>query len=165
MRENPLDKTALLEQVIAQVQEALRRLASGYAVARQATLDSPHVMKSKRDVTGIEASYLANALAGNIQEREFWLRTLRRVRLPEKPQRVALGCVVAIGPRDVPAPRLYFLLPVCGGMELALEGGTRTIRIITPESPVAKALIGKEPGEAVELPTSREGPEYIYLLA
>ena len=89
-----IDKEKLLQEVIAQVKETLRRLRSGYAVAKQATLDSPHVMKSKREVTGIEASYLANALAGNMQEREFSLRTLRRMRLPETPQRVALGCVV-----------------------------------------------------------------------
>jgi transcription elongation GreA/GreB family factor len=160
-----VDKTKLLRQVIAQVEETLRRLGSGYAVAKQATLDSPHVMKSKREVTGIEASYLANALAGNIQEREFWLRTLRELRMPESPERVALGCVVGVGPADGSVDSLYFILPVCGGMEIPLDDGQGRVRVITPSAPIAKGLLGKSLGQDVGLRRNREEPEYISLLA
>ena len=159
-----VDKVTLLQAVILQVEETLRRLGSGYTVARQATLDSPHVMKSKREVTGIEASYLANALAGNIQEREFCLRTLRGMRLPDAPERAALGCVVGIGPPDGPAERLYFILPVCGGMEIPVQDDARTIRVVTPETPVAKALLGKSLGDEVRLRKDQERPDSVRLL-
>ena len=159
-----VDKARLLHEVIVQLEETLRRLGSGYAVAKQATLDSPHVMKSKREVSGIEASYLANALAGNIQEREFWLRTLRQVHLPEAPQRAALGCVVGIGRRGEPVERFYFLLPVCGGMEILLEDGRRSVRVVTPQTPAAKALIGKCVGDEVELQKGQDAPQFILLI-
>ena len=159
-----IDKATLLQEVIAQVEETLRRLDSGYAVARQATLDSPHVMKSKREVTGIEASYLANALAGNIQDREFWLRTLRGLRLPDAPVRAALGCVVGVGPPDGPAERLYFILPVCGGMEIPVQDDARTVRVITPETPVAKVLLGKSLGDEVSLRKEQDRPDSVRLL-
>ena len=159
-----VDKVRLLHEVIVQLAEMLRRLGSGYAVAKQATLDSPHVMKSKREVTGIEASYLANALAGNIQEREFWLRTLRQVHLPEAPQRAALGCVVGVGRREGPGERFYFLLPVCGGMEILLEDGSRSVRVVTPQTPAAKALIGKCVGDEVELQKGQDAPQFILLI-
>ena len=149
MNDIQVDKVRLLQEAVAQVEETLRRLGSGYATAKQATLDSPHVMKSKREVAGIEASYLANALADNIQEREFWLRTLRGFRMPEAPQRAALGCVVGVGPADGPVDRFYFLLPVCGGMVIPLGDGGLTVRVVTPETPVAKALIGKSLGDEV----------------
>lgn len=150
-----IDKAKLLRVAIAQVEETLRRLGSGYAVAKQATLDSPHVMKSKREVTGIEASYLANALAENIQEREFWLRTLRGLRMPGAPQRAALGCVVGVGQPDGSVERLYFILPVCGGMELPVDDEELTVRVVTPETPVARALIGKSVGDQVGLQKGR----------
>jgi hypothetical protein len=159
-----VDKAKLLQEVIAQVEEALRRLGSGYAVARQATLDSPHVMKSKREVTGIEASYLANALAGNMQEREFWLRTLKGLRMPERPQRAALGCLVGIGPPDGPVQRIYFILPVCGGMEIPLGDGIRTVRVVTPEAPIAKALLGKSVGEEMEFHKEQERSECVRMI-
>jgi hypothetical protein len=41
MHDSRVEKAKLLQEVIAQVEETLRRLGSGYAVARQATLDSP----------------------------------------------------------------------------------------------------------------------------
>jgi hypothetical protein len=159
-----IDKARLLDQTISQVEESLRRLGSGYAVAKQATLDSPHVMKSKREVSGIEASYLANALAGNIQEREFWLRTLRGFRMPEAPRRVALGCVVGIGRPQGPAERFYFILPVCGGMEIPFGNGEHTVRVVTPETPVAKAMIGKCVGDEVELRKGHDPAESVLLI-
>ena len=146
-----VDKARLLQGAITQVEETLRRLSSEHAVAKQATLESPHVMKSKREVTGIEASYLANALAGNIQERQVWLRMLRQLQLPEAPQRASLGCVVGIGRAQGLVEHLYFILPACGGMEIPLGGRIRTVRVVTPETPVAKALIGKSVGDEVEL--------------
>jgi transcription elongation GreA/GreB family factor len=152
MNELTINKAELLQGIIGQVEETLRRMGSGYAAAKQATLDSPHVMKSKREVTGIEASYLANGLAQNIQEREHELRTLRDVRLPESPLRIGVGCVVGVGPQEGRVEHLYFLLPVCGGMEIPLEDGGRTVRILTPGAPVAKALLGKRSGEDVTLP-------------
>jgi hypothetical protein len=163
-REISIDKARLLRQAIAQVEQSLQQLGTGYAVAKQAVLDSPHVMKSKREVTGIESSYLANALAGSIQEREFWLRTLRGLRMPEAPQRAALGCVVGIGLSEGPVDNLYLILPVCGGLEILLEDGIRTVRVLTPEAPVAKAIIGKSLGDEVVLERGRQQSQCIRLL-
>jgi hypothetical protein len=165
MNETGIDKARLLREVISKVEETLRRLGSGYAVAKQATLDSPHVMKSKREVTGIESSYLANALAGNIQDREAWLRTLRELRMPEVPERVALGCVVGLGPVDGSVDALYFILPVCGGMEIpARDDRQRIVRVITPGSAVARSLMGKSLGAALDLRGAGTGPRCIRLL-
>jgi transcription elongation GreA/GreB family factor len=159
-----IDKQELLRKVIAQVEETLRRLGSGYAVAKQATLDSPHVMKSKREVTGIEASYLANALAENIQEREFWLRTLKQVRLPEAPERAALGCVVGIGRPEGPVERRYFILPVGGGLEILSEDGMKSVRVVTPETPVAQALIGRSVGDEVKLQQGQDALQTVLMI-
>ncbi len=147
-----MEKAGLLRAVIAQVEAKLQELRAGYHAARDATLTTPHVMKGKREVPGMEASYLANALALNIQEREYELRALRSVRLPEHAERVALGCLVGVGPADGPADRLYFLLPVCGGMEVSLDGCV--IRVVTPGTPIAKVLLGKSVGDEVRLPNA-----------
>ncbi len=69
MSSSLLDKQALLDQVVRSLEENLRQLGSGYSAARQAVLDTPHVMKSKREVSGIEA------LARIIRERGS--RTMR----------------------------------------------------------------------------------------
>jgi transcription elongation GreA/GreB family factor len=146
------DKTALLGQVIIRVESQLAELRAVYGAARDAVLSTPHVMKSKREVFGQESAYLANALALNIQEREHELRTLRAVRLPERPQRAALGCLVGVGPSDGGIEALYFILPMCGGMEVPAQDDGLPVRIVTPQTPVAKALLGKSVGDEVALP-------------
>ena len=118
-----IDKRMILDTLIDQAEAKLEELKAGYGAARDAVLSSPHVMKGKREVFGQEAAYLANALALNIQEREYDLKVLRNLHLPESPERVVMGCVVGVGPDTGPVESLYFLLPVCGGMEVSMHGG------------------------------------------
>jgi transcription elongation GreA/GreB family factor len=146
-------KKGLLAAVIAQVEAKLAELRAGYGSARDATLSAPHVMKGKREVFGQEAAYLANALSLNIQERELELRALRGLRLPAHAERVALGSLVGMKTEEQ-SEAFYLLLPVCGGMEISPPEGSPTVRVLTPAAPAAKALLGKEIGDEVVLPTT-----------
>ncbi len=157
-----LDKTQILSALVVQLEAKLNELRAGYGAARDAVLSTPHVMKSKREVFGQESAYLANALSLNIQEREHELKLLRSFSSPHGPERVALGCLVGVGPADGAATASYFILPVCGGMEIALPSG-RTVRVITPATPIAKALLGKELDDEVRVPNLPVA-QYIRLL-
>jgi transcription elongation GreA/GreB family factor len=148
-----MDKAKLLQAAIGQVEAKLQELRAGYEASRDAVLSTPHVMKSKREVFGQESAYLANALALSIQEREQELRALQSLRLPAQPARAALGCLVGVT-GTAGATRVYFILPVCGGMELTSEPEGCAVRVITPGTPVARALLGKSPGDEVTLPTT-----------
>jgi transcription elongation GreA/GreB family factor len=152
MPDAEIDKRMLLAALIAQVEGKLEELRAGYEAARDAVLSAPHVMKGKREVFGQESAYLANALALNIQEREHELRTLRAVRLPVGPDRAALGCLVGVRAEDGATEALYFILPVCGGMELPAGTGGPAVRVVTPATPIARALLGKSLDEDVMLP-------------
>jgi hypothetical protein len=145
-----IEKRVVLQAAIAQVEAKLEEMRAGYGAARDAVLSTPHVMKGKREVSGQESAYLANALSLNIQEREHELKLLRSLQLPAHPERVALGSLVGVGPEDGSAAALYLLLPVCGGMELSFPESV--VRVITPATPIAKALLGKTLGNEVRLP-------------
>jgi len=152
MGDPEIDKRILLNALIAQMERKLEELRAGYGAARDAVLSTPHVMKSKREVFGQESAYLANAFALNIQEREHELKLLRGLRLPENPERVALGCLVGVGASAGEIEALYFILPVCGGMELSAEADGPAVRVVTPATPIARALLGKSLDEDVALP-------------
>lgn len=147
-------KSQIMATAIARVETKLAELRAGYAAARDAVLSAPHVMKGKREVFGQETAYLANALALNIQERENELRTLRGLRLPEGPERVVLGCLVGVSAPDGPIEGVYFILPVCGGMEIPAEAGEVPVRVVTPGTPVARVFLGKSIGDEAALPTT-----------
>jgi transcription elongation GreA/GreB family factor len=160
-----LDKQKVLRAVIDQVEAKLSEMRAGYGAARDAVLSSPHVMKGKREVFGQEAAYLANALAMNIQEREYDLKVLRNLHLPDIPERVVMGCVVGVGSDAGPVESLYFLLPTCGGMEVSTHEGEVVVRVITSGTPIAKALLGKVVGDEITLPTTPPRAVAVKLLA
>jgi hypothetical protein len=159
-----IDKRMALNALVGRAEQKLAELRAGYAAARDAVLSTPHVMKSKREVFGQESAYLANALALNIQEREHELTLLRGLRLAESPERVALGCLVGVGESGETIEGLYLILPVCGGMGVPVESGGVPVRIVTPQTPVAKALLGKSVGDEVTLPTTPPHATAVLLL-
>ena len=75
-----------------------------------------------------------------------------------------MGCVVGVGPDTGPMEPLYFLLPVCGGMEVPMHGKV-SVRVITSGTPIAKALLGKVVGDEVTLPTTPPRVVVVKLLA
>jgi transcription elongation GreA/GreB family factor len=116
-------------------------------------------MKSKREVAGIEASYLANGLAQTIEERAAWIRTLSALRLPDAPERVCLGSLVGLGPGGESVAQLFLILPVCGGTEVPVGNGYPPLRILTPGSAMAQALMGKALGDEFSLGRGAESLE------
>jgi transcription elongation GreA/GreB family factor len=49
-------------------------------------------------------------------------------------------------------------------MEILIGDGTRIVRVITPGTPIAKALIGKSLGNEVNFRKGQEQPDCIRLL-
>ncbi|QHI69628.1 GreA/GreB family elongation factor [Tichowtungia aerotolerans] len=140
-----MNKTTILEALLEKLEEDLRRLQAANADASAGATHSEARAETKWDTCGLEASYLARghaqqfkALAADVYE----LRALKLLSFAGKS--VDAGALVEVEQaKDV---FLFFLLPCGGGTELMVEG--REVTVITPESPVGAALIGKREGDS-----------------
>ena len=56
--------------------------------------------------------------------------------------------------------RTFFLLPVGAGTELTGPGGDGFLSVITPASPVGRALMGRRAGDCIEVTLAGEVHEY-----
>jgi transcription elongation GreA/GreB family factor len=63
--------------------------------------------------------------------------------------RVRLGDIVEI--EDGATGRTIFLAPAGAGIELTMPEGDGFVTVVTPASPLGKALIGRELGDSVEI--------------
>jgi transcription elongation GreA/GreB family factor len=75
---------------------------------------------------------------------------------------VGLGAIVDVsveGERG-DQERTFIVLPVGAGTELTGPGGDGFLSVITPASPVGRALIGKRAGDYVEVTINRETREW-----
>jgi hypothetical protein len=134
---------ARLEQDLAIALEAQRRTQSG------ATHEESKPENDK-DTRALESSYLARGQALRVAELTHDLATASALALrafdADKP--IAVTALVELD--DEPSS-LYFLAPVGGG--LTLDVGGVAVRVLTPASPLGRALLGQTEGNDVEVRT------------
>lgn len=75
---------------------------------------------------------------------------------------VALGAMVDVvtEDKDGQLERTFMLLPVGAGTELLGPGGDGFISVVTPQSPVGKALLGKRRGDVADVTIKGEPYEW-----
>jgi transcription elongation GreA/GreB family factor len=136
------------QAVIAALRVALeQRMARATARAEQTRVDATHEearAENDKDTRGLETSYLARGQALRVEE---LAEALHRVRLlapraygPD--DAVGLGALVRTELEGGEA-RTFFLLDVAGGTELDLGAGQAPVWVVSPSSPVGRALVGR----------------------
>lgn len=120
--------------------------------------------ENDKDTRATEQSYLAR---GQTMRTEALAEALGRVRalrlvLPRGGEgaTIAPGHVVhaEVSTDDDAHERWFFVAPGAGGTELHCDG--RTVLVLSPKAPVARALMGRAAGEAFELVVAGEPREY-----
>src|SRR3954468_23477478 len=126
--------------------------------AREAATHEEAKPENDKDTRAIEASYLAGAQANRVRDLSGIVNALEFLPLrafgPADP--IAAAALVEI---DVEGKRAcYFLAPQGGGLRVTIDGVV--VQVITPPSPVGRALLGRVAGEVVEVRTEGGLREY-----
>lgn len=163
-----LDKKQLIDQLALRLKESLAAATRSSADAAEAARTMQTESEKKEDGRGaIEYGRMAAAEAARsrkVQEElrtlaEFWNSGLPTL-TPKSP--VQLGAIIDIsvdGERGS-EERTYILLPVGAGTELTGPGGDGFLSVITPASPVGRALLGRRAGESVDVIIAGEAREW-----
>lgn len=107
-----------------------------------------------KDTRALEQTYLARGQAERVVSAESDLQVLRSVRCLPFPEDSPVAATALVEIEDENGVnRTLFLLPVAGGTKL--EAGSRTVHIITPHSPLGRALLEKCEGDEVEIRTGK----------
>jgi transcription elongation GreA/GreB family factor len=69
-----------------------------------------------------------------------------------------VGAIVEV--EDESLGRTFFLAPVGAGIELAGPGGDGFLSVVTPVSPVGKAVLGRKVGDTIDVTIDREPREW-----
>lgn len=167
----PLDKQELLRQLAERLQQSDRLAHRAEAEAREAARSLATESEKKEDGrAALEFGSLATgqaARARRVQEELQALATFGQTGLPRFPRQgpVALGAIVDMSTEDEEgfAERTFFVLPVGAGTELTGPGGDGFLSVITPASPVGRALMGRKSGDVVEVTLAGEVREWTVL--
>ncbi len=151
-RPKSMNKVDLVQIIIQQLEDKLQVAHASTQRAIDAATDEETVPEHKYDTLALEASYLAHGQAMRVQESEEELRQYRTLVLRDfVDDRIAVGAYVElVDENDV--EKAFFIGPCSGGLTVEWQG--KEVFVLTPKSPLGRALMGKEEGEEVEMKIS-----------
>jgi len=160
-----VDKWTLVSQMVADLHREIADLQKSYEHAKDTKAVSPGRMQSRYDTMGVEAAWLADSLANNIEEKRRSVAALQSLNLATPKHRVVLGSVVGIGPEYGDAEAYYFIVPSSGGNRYRVDGVPGDVLAITVHAPVAQAMIGTSLGDYVDVRRDRVDADVIKVIA
>ena len=142
-----MDKTALRDELVARVAEELEALERAHRAVMEAATHEEAKPENDKDTRALEQSYLARGQAMRVQSLREALATCRALTVAPL-ARAARGALLRVD--DDGATRTLYLAPHGGGTGLA--GGA--VQVVTPTSPLGRALLGREAGDVCEAEVS-----------
>ncbi len=154
-----MDKTLLLQQVLAHLQADLEQAHQAALSAHETATHEENVAENKYDTLGLEAAYLASGQARRVEELRQTLITWRQLRLRpfDENRGVELGALVQLlDAHD--RVRWLFLGPQGASMKLQHAG--QTVQVLGSAAPLGRALLGKVPGDQISVPLAGAAQDF-----
>jgi len=154
-----MNKADLLQAIIAALEADLALLSAAAKTAHAAATHEECIPDNKYDTLGLEASYLAQGQANRAQEIRLALESYRALTLQTftATTPVRLTALITLEEEDG-SRRCFFLGPEAGGLKLNTAAGE--VMVITPSSPLGRALLGRRCDDTVAVTTTGSDREY-----
>ncbi len=147
-----VDKQEVLDILRSLLEEDLEVIIASQLESQAGATHSENKAEGDKDMRATESSYLARGLAKRVGELRSSVSTLSTLRLREfGPESVAALTALVTVEDEEGDQLLYFIAP--GGGGIVVEVGQQKISVVTPNSPVGMALIGRYVDDEVELRT------------
>jgi hypothetical protein len=169
-----MDKSFLIAQLVERLrQTATVARRAGEAAAAEAREGATPAEKRENGRVAMEFAGLARGQKERAGRTVMELSMLETFRPPPRLPRgapIAVGAIVEVeGEFEVERDgeemigcqgRTFFLAPVGAGVELSGPGGDGFLSVVTPVSPIGKAVLGRRVGDTIEVMVDGEPREW-----
>jgi len=154
-----IDKTMIISQVKTQLQQELALALVAASNAHKAATDDQSVAETQYDTLAIEQSYLAEGQSRRVDEIKYVIKRLENLPLEtlKDKQHINIGSIVQLE-KDIDKHQWFFIAPVAGGYrcKLVTQDDTVNIVVITPQSPLGEAMMGKMLDDEVKITIAKK---------
>jgi transcription elongation GreA/GreB family factor len=149
-----MNKRAVLKKIIAKLMGELEVYFRAAEYARDEATHEQNKAENKYDTRGLEASYLARGQSRQAAELGAAIGEFQKLEAKKfsAPHEIDLGALIVL--ELAGEQNFYFLGPRAGGTEV--EHDRKEILVITPQSPLGEQLMGRKPGEKLQLKFGKE---------
>jgi transcription elongation GreA/GreB family factor len=153
------DKSRVLARVIEQLTQGAVHMAHHAEQTRADATHSEAKPENDKDTRALEQSYLARGQAMRAEEELEHVQVLRFLNLSPVREDDPISAGALIELEEGEHTRVLFLLPYGGGVEVHVDDVE--VHVITPASPLGKAVMGRTVGDEVQLRTRGALREYV----
>jgi len=154
-----MDKQFMVEQLATRIRESAQVALREHEAAAIEARDGATPDEKRADArVALEFSNLAQAQGRRAHAALDDLAVLEAFRPTQAGSKVALGNILEIEAGD--EGRTLFLAPVGAGIELTMPDGDGFVTVVTPASPLGKAILGCGLGDTVEVVVKGEAREW-----
>ena len=149
-----MDKKELVDQLVRQLEASARAALSSRDAAAAEARDGATPDEKREDARA--AHQLASLGRAQQQRAKQALADVDRLvqfRPPPLPGTAAIGvgAIVEVEDADSGEGRTFFLAPVGAGITLTGPDGDGILSVVTPQSPIGRAVLGRRCGETVDV--------------
>jgi transcription elongation GreA/GreB family factor len=158
-----MDKRFLVDQLTASLQSSAQvALSASRSAAVEASEGATPAEKREDARTALEYGALARAQSQRARRTQGQADALANFRPgPLKPSApIAMGAVVEVEDADTGEGRTFFLAPVGAGATLTGPDGDGYLSVVTPASPIGRAVLGRRVGDTVDVTVAGEVREW-----
>ncbi|MBX3228528.1 MAG: GreA/GreB family elongation factor [Labilithrix sp.] len=142
-------KGRLVGGLVAKLEAELANMRRAAKDAREAATHEEAKPENDKDTRALEASYLAGAQAARVRELEGSIKLANAMAIVSYEGKAIQAAAVVTLEDDDDVRSVFFVAPVGGGYQLA-EGDLEA-QVVTPTSPLGRALLGKTQGDVIEM--------------
>jgi transcription elongation GreA/GreB family factor len=135
----------LIDELTLNLQAALTAAQNTYEIAT----NEDNKAENKYDTRGLEASYLAGAQAERVRDLKETLTVISNLQFKNFKQEDKIALTALVELQTDENTNWVLVLPKGGGQKVVIQ--KKTIKVITPESPLGQLLIGKKNGDEFTL--------------
>jgi transcription elongation GreA/GreB family factor len=149
-----MDKTDLVGQLLRKLETSARAALSARDAVVAEARDGATPDEKREDARAAhQAQSVGRAQQKRAQQAIAAADALAAFRPPKLPPtaKIELGAIVEIEDAESGEGRTFFLAPVGAGTTLAGPGGDGELVVVTPASPIGRAVIGRGMGDIVDV--------------
>ncbi len=145
------NKISIMNTIISTLIDKKQRAINAANQAHAAAVDDQSVAETQYDTLAIEASYLAEGQSKRVNDYQYSINAFDQLKLALtniNNGSINLGTLVQLSVAQRSSD-WFFIGPAAGGFKTIIAG--QHITVITPNSPMGRALIGKQLDDDIEV--------------
>jgi transcription elongation GreA/GreB family factor len=146
-----VNKKALIQYITRQISDELTAITQAAKNTYDIATHEDNKPENKYDTRGLEASYLAGAQAKRVTDMKEVLAIFENLPIQDFSNSSAIQRTALVEVRHNDKVSFVLIMPKGGGQSVVFEG--QAVQVITAESPLGQALMGRKVEDEIEVQT------------